>query len=125
MTIGRSAALLPLALHAIPVAPNAPDQMDFGARSVAALVLIVDPESKPRIDPELVRATFGLTRAESRVAAAIAEGSTVRDIAVATHREESTVRWHVKQIYAKLDVSRQADLARMVLSTSGLAPRRS
>ena len=88
-------------------------------------MLIVDLENKPRIDPELLGATLGLTRAESRVAASIAEGSIVRGIAIATHREESSVRWHVKQMYAKLGISRQAELARMVLSTSGFAPHRS
>ena len=121
MTIGRSRGLSRLALHVNPVVLN---QMDFGARRAAALVLIVDPGSKPRIDPGLVGATLGLTRAESGVAASIAEGSTVRDIAAATHREESSVRWHIKQIYAKLDISRQADLVRMVLSTSEFAPQR-
>ena len=122
MTIGRSTALPRSAVHVNPVAVH---RMDFGARRIAALVLIVDPESKPNIDPGLVSATLGLTRAESRVAASMAEGGTVRDIAAATHREESSVRWLVERIYAKLGISRQADLVRMVLSTSGLAPHRS
>ena len=99
--------------------------MDFGARRAAALVLTVDPESKPPIDPGFVGTTLGLTRAKSRVATLIAKGNTVRDIATATHREESSVRWHVKKIYAKLGISRQADLVGMVLSTSRFASHRS
>ena len=65
MTVARSRALPRFVLHVTPV-----DVHDdgFGIGHVAALVLIVDPMAKPRIDPECVAATLGLTRAESRVA---------------------------------------------------------
>ena len=53
------------------------------------------------------------------MAAALAEGSTVGEVAAATHRAESTVRWLVKQVHAKLGISRQADLVRMVLTAVG------
>ena len=79
-------------------------------------MLIVDPGSTSRVDADLVAETIHLTRAESQVAAALAEGSTVREIAETTFRAESTVRWLVKQIHTKLGISRQADLVRMVLS---------
>ena len=83
----------------------------FGIGHVAALVLIVDPTAKPRIDPERVAATLGLTRAESQVAAALAQGTTVREL--------------LKRIHVKLGVSRRADLVRMVLSAvAGAGPRR-
>ena len=53
---------------------------------------------------------LNLTPAESQVAVALAEGHTVHDIAVMTHRQESSVRWLLKQIYAKTGLRRQADL---------------
>ena len=113
ITVSRSPVLPPFALHANPVGvPHA----GFGGGGVAALVLIVDPGAKPTIDPEQVAAALGLTKAESRVAAALTEGATVRDIARDTYRAESTVRWQIKRVHAKLDISRQADLVRMVLS---------
>ena len=65
--------------------------------------------------------TLGLTLAESRVATALAEGSNVRDIAAATRRKESTVRWFVKQIYEKQGISRQADLVRLGMSLADLS----
>ena len=46
------------------------------------------------------------------------------DIARATYRAESTVRWQIKRIHAKLGLSRQADLVRIVLSLANPAPRR-
>lgn len=76
----------------------------------------VDPEAYPSIDPERVAETLGLTHAESRVAAALAEGATIREIAAATHRAESTVRELVKRIHVKLGISRRANLVRRVLS---------
>ena len=116
MTVERSHLLPRLVVHVNPVTVH---QLDFGAMSAAALVLIVDPGSRLGIDPDLVAATFRLTRAESQVAAALAEGNTVGEFAAATRRAESTVRWLVKQVHTKLGVSRQAELVRMVLTAAG------
>ena len=113
MMIRRSPGLPRLALHVNPVTVR---QMDFGARSVGALVLIVDPGSQSSIDPDLVASALGLTPSESRVAVSLAEGTSVRDIAATTGRQESSIRWHVKRIYRKLGISRQPDLVRLVLS---------
>lgn len=111
--IRRSPGFPRLALHVNPISVR---QMDFGSRRVGALVLIVDPMSQPAIDPDMVAATLGLTPSESRVAALLAEGRSVRDIASAAGRRESSIRWHIKQIYRKLGISRQAELVRLVLS---------
>ena len=111
--IRRSPGFPRLALHVNPMAVH---QMDLGARGVGALVLIVDPTSQSIIDSDIVAATLGLTPSESRVAALLAEGRSVRDIASATGRRESSIRWHIKQIYRKLGISRQAELVRLVLS---------
>ena len=59
------------------------------------------------------------------MASALAEGATMRDIATATHRAESTVRELVKRIHVKLNISRRADLVRMVMSiVASQCPRR-
>ena len=122
MAVARSPVLPRFALHVNPVVIR---QVDLGARRVAAIVLVVDPGSKPAIDPGFVEAALGLTEAESRVATSLAAGDTVHDIAIATRRQESSVRWLVKQMHAKLGITRQADLVRMVLSTGQFGgPRR-
>ena len=55
-----------MALHANPVGvPHA----GFGGGGVAALVLIVDPGAKPRIDPEQVAATPARLRAAAELVA--------------------------------------------------------
>ena len=78
--------------------------------------LVVDPASRPRVDAGLVAEALGLTPSESQVAALLAAGSSVRDIATATGRQENAVYKHLKQMYRKLGISRQADLVRLVLS---------
>ena len=113
MLLGRAAGVPPLVVHVKPVGIPSPD---YGARPVAALVLIVESGRHPRLDPALVARTLRLTPAESQVAALLADGKTVRDIALATGRRESTIRSHVKHMFAKHGLSRQADLVRLVLS---------
>lgn len=115
MAVARPLAHLRLALHITPVLGDA----GFGFGQVATLVLVVDPLAQPRIDPALVEKALGLTPSESRVAVALAEGATMRDIATATRRAESTVRELVKRIHTKLGISRRADLVRIVLRLAG------
>ena len=50
----------------------------------------------------------------------LAEGLTIRDIAVATGRGAMTVKWYLGHIFARAGVSRQADLVRLVLSVADL-----
>ena len=119
MTVGRASGLPRLVLHVSPVEDR---DAEIRSRRVAALVLVVDSGRRACIDPNLVAAALGLTRAESEVAAALAEGRTVRRIAAMTGRTEGTVRWHMKQVFNKLCVSRQIEVARLVLPLAGLPP---
>ncbi len=106
-----------LALHVNPVSSLVADRH---SRGVAALVLIVDPLSRARIEPGLVGAMLGLTPAETEIAVMLAEGRTLRQIATATGRGYSTVRTHLKHMFAKLGVSRQFEVAQAVLALSSL-----
>ena len=116
MSIGRPAASTRLVVHITPVAER---ERDVRTQRVAALVLVADPESQPRIDAGIVATALCLTPAESRVAAMVAAGHTVHGIAAATGRTQGTVRWHLKKIFRKQGISRQADLVRRVLSLEG------
>ncbi|MDE0005618.1 MAG: LuxR C-terminal-related transcriptional regulator [Rhodospirillaceae bacterium] len=118
LTIKRSATLPPLVLHLNPIRPR---QTWFRGWPVVALVLLAQPASGAEIDPDLAAAVLGLTPAESRVAVMLAEGTSVREIATALNRKESTIRSHVKRIFAKHGISRQAELVRLILSLAGSA----
>ena len=111
MLLRRPSVAPPFVVHVKPVIVPQPD---YGARPVAALVLIVDPRGYHRVDPRVVAKTLDLTPAESQVAAWLAEGRSVREMAEATGRTQHAIYWHLKQIYQKRSISRQADLVRLV-----------
>ena len=120
MTVRRPSGGGRLSLH---VSPVGDPQADFGGRRVAALVLVADPASRPRIDPEWVAAGLDLTRAEGRVAALLAEGRSVREIAASGGHRESYVRALLKQMYKKQGIPGQVALVQRVLALEAL-PRR-
>ena len=100
-------------VHVLPVGDSL---NDFGIGRVAVLVVVVEPGDPPRLDAELVASALGLTKTESQVAVALAMGKTTSDIAKDKGQNISTARFHVKGIHAKLGLSRQTDLVRLVLS---------
>ena len=120
MSVRRTSVQSRLALHVMPIGDRA---SDFGGRRVAALVLIVDPARRLRIDAEHVAATLGLTRSESQMAALLAEGRRVQQIAGDQGWSEQYVRSLVKQVYRKLGISGQVALVQQVLAADML-PRR-
>jgi len=58
-----------------------------------------------------VAAAFGLTPAESRVAVQLAAGASVPETADTLGVARSTVRTHLLQVFQKVGVNRQQDLA--------------
>ena len=120
MLVRRSAVLPPFVVHVKPVGVPQPD---YGARHVAALVLIIEPAHHQRVDPGLVATTLGLTPGESQVAVWLAEGKSVRDMAEAMGHTEGAIYWHLKEIYRKQSISRQVDLVRLVLSLAEFGDR--
>ena len=80
MKITRRKAQAPLVLEIHPVRKMG---TDYRGWPVGALVLVVDPAARPRVDPAVAAEALGLTGMESRVAVLLAEGMTVRDVAAA------------------------------------------
>ena len=120
MTVQRPPGRSRLGLHVMPVGDAA---ADFGARRVAALVLVVDPARRPRINAQRVAVTLGLTPSEGRMAALLAEGLKVSEIAASAGWSENYVRWLVQQAYRRLGVSGQVELVRQVLAVDALPGR--
>ena len=117
MKITRTKARTPLVLEVHPVQGMGADHR---AWEVGALVLVVDPEARPRVDPDLAAAVLGLTPTESRVAVELATGQTVAGIAHELGCAESTVCTHLKRVYRKQGISKQTELVRRVLSLEAL-----
>nr|ABE03894.1 putative LuxR-like transcriptional regulator [Aplysina aerophoba bacterial symbiont clone pAE27P20] len=120
MAVRRAPGRQRLVVHVSPVSVA---RLDLGARRPAVLVLAVDPARRPRLSSQRVSLALGLTPAEGRVAALLAEGRSVPDIAAEAGYQESYVRWLLKQAYRKHGVSGQPALVRLVLA-AGALPRR-
>lgn len=117
-TLGKWPHEQPLVVH---VSPVFHEDLDDGAPlGVAAVLAIVNPWSRFRVSSDRVATLLGLTAAEGRVAAALAEGATVKEIASSTRRSPHSVRGLLKRALAKTFCSRQADLVKLVLSISRL-----
>jgi DNA-binding CsgD family transcriptional regulator len=83
---------------------------------VPSLVLVADPEAHVDLDPVLVAALYGLTRAEARLACALVAGESPALYQKRTGLTPSTVRWTLKQVQSKTGARRQADLVQLLLT---------
>ena len=59
---------------------------------------------------------YGLTPAEARLAAALVAGQSLVDFATEAEITANTARWTLKQVFAKTDTHRQAELVRRLLT---------
>lgn len=115
----RSSGLRPLLVHARPLPTDAePDPLWHPAEQQSALIIAVDPERSRQAEHAPALRLLGLTRTEARIAALIADAESPDSIARICDIEPSTVRVHLKHIYAKLDVRGQVELA-VLLSRMG------
>jgi DNA-binding CsgD family transcriptional regulator len=86
----------------------------------AALIFVGDPETHPEFDENRLSKLYGLTRAEARLAALLAQDLSLADAADELSVSQHTVRTHVKRIFSKTTTERQSGLIRLLLS--GPAP---
>jgi DNA-binding CsgD family transcriptional regulator/PAS domain-containing protein len=109
---GREA--LPMMVGAL--RPDKPRLAGPLSRPVAA-VFVSLPEEPHEAPAELLRRLFGLTSAEARVYERIVHGYSVEEIARELDLAVDTIRVHLKRMFAKMQVSRQAELVAKVTST--------
>ncbi|MFO1152360.1 MAG: helix-turn-helix transcriptional regulator [Rhodospirillales bacterium] len=117
-TIPRFRRQRPLACLIAPIAGADASRTD----GPAALVFVSDPERTVAFEPMRIARLYGLSRAEARVAALLARGLRLEEIGEHLGIAYETVRKHLKQIFTKTGVSRQAELVRvLVTGPAGLA----
>jgi DNA-binding CsgD family transcriptional regulator len=83
----------------------------LGARAILTFVPI---EPKARPDASLLSKTFGLTSAEAKLAAALADGTSVKAAAEELNICRQTARNQLKVVFAKTDTPRQGQLVALV-----------
>ena len=110
VAIERGEGRLPLTVL---VAPFRPKRAGFGAPLPAALVFIRDPETACMAG-EVLKDLFGLTPAQAAVAARLADGDRLEDIAAKLRISLHTARDHLKVVFAKTGTSRQSQLVALL-----------
>jgi DNA-binding CsgD family transcriptional regulator len=97
------------------VAPLRARRLGFGPSQPAAIITFSDPHERPIDEHTLVHA-YGLTRAEARVASALAAGVSLAEHAQRERITTGTARTHLKHVFEKTGWRRQAELVRALAS---------
>jgi DNA-binding CsgD family transcriptional regulator len=92
---------------------NAPDYLVAGG-GPATVLFLNDPVRSPRISANALRDLLGLTQSEAGIAANIASGLSLADVAVHHGISPNTVRAHLRAIFNKTGVKRQSQLVHLV-----------
>jgi DNA-binding CsgD family transcriptional regulator len=105
--------------YSLVVAPAPLPPFGLTAIHIAAVITISDPDTKSGAARDLLRSIYCLSEKEARLAVQIAEGQQLsvaaRDVGVTYE----TARSYLKEVFAKLGVSRQAELASVVQKLGG------
>jgi DNA-binding CsgD family transcriptional regulator len=80
-----------------------------------AAILLTDPDRAPVVSREILPRLYGLTAAQSELAALLAEGRSLSEIADALAFTINTVRDRTKQVFARTGVRRQSELVALLL----------
>jgi DNA-binding CsgD family transcriptional regulator len=92
-----------------------------GSSAYAAIVFIADGAKEIHVDPAALQRAYGLTLAEARVAIAMLEHVSAKEVADVLEVSPHTVRTQIKKVYAKLGVDTRTRFVKLML---GLASQR-
>lgn len=82
--------------------------------NASVLVMITDPEQFVHVPEGALSELYGLTPAESELALAIARGVSIAEFAARSGISVGTARWSMKNIQAKTNTRRQAELVSLI-----------
>jgi DNA-binding CsgD family transcriptional regulator/PAS domain-containing protein len=93
---------------------------DSGVKDAAILLFVIDPLNRRSIPLRQLMETFGLTRAEARVALAASSGNNVHESARLLGLSPNTIKTHLRRVFAKTATARQAELVGLITSVSAV-----
>ncbi len=100
----------PLIIHAAPIVGSARDIF----QQAKAILMLVDPDEHRQPAEPILQQVFGLTPAEASIAASLAEGQDLQEIASERGVSLGTVRNHLKAVFAKTKTHRQSELVSLL-----------
>jgi DNA-binding CsgD family transcriptional regulator len=116
MSIAMPGHRFPLAVRVAPVPVR---HTPLSGEPRTALICVTDLEAGVASPEQQLRALFGLTHAEGRVATAIFDGMSMREASAALQIAHNTVRVQLARVYEKTGVTRQAELVKLMMRLSG------
>jgi DNA-binding CsgD family transcriptional regulator/PAS domain-containing protein len=110
--ISRPSGAAPLLVLAVPLPRPSFSFWELVAPA-RILVVIVDPSAKPRATAAALRAAYGLTAAEARVALLLASGVAGSQMPAMLGVTSATIKTQLKRCFEKTGAHSQAELARL------------
>lgn len=101
----------PLSLTVVPIRGG---RVTLFGLCASVLVCVSDPEAEIAAPPVLLRALFGFTPAEARVALCLLNGCDLREAAARLGVSYYTVRGHLARMFDKTATSRQSELVALL-----------
>jgi len=114
LSLPRPSLHRPLAVLVAPFRVERVEHMALSRRP-AVVVLVSDPETKPRAVPDLLAQLYGLTAREADLVTLLLDGSDLHDAAERLALSMNTVRTHLREVFHKTGTRRQAELVALVL----------
>jgi DNA-binding NarL/FixJ family response regulator len=96
-------------------------RLDSGEQPLLAL-FICSAQSRPVPEFETLRMLFGLTRTEARVAQLLAHGKRSEEVARELGVSNTTVAFHLRNLFQKTGAARQSDLVGLILAAGWALP---
>ena len=93
-----------------------PNQRSGEEDPEAVVLLLIDTEQRTKISGETLVRLYNLTRSETKVALLLIDGKRLDQIAEELEVAQTTVVFHLKNLFRKTETHRQADLVRVLLS---------
>ena len=88
-----------------------------GQSSPCATLFISDPDRRESASQQILGDLFNLTPAEANLAILLSRGQSLAEVSQAQSISQHTARAQLKSIFAKTNVSRQAELVRLILKS--------
>lgn len=88
------------------------------ASPLSAAIFIVDPERRSPLSPQVAAHLYGLTPTEARLAAALTDGKRLDEIGNEMGVAQTTITFHLQNIFRKTQTSRQADLVALLMRSA-------
>lgn len=120
LTLGGGDPRTALSVTAVPLEERR-RELGFSCGPLA-IVMIARPRAQAPPSPEILRRRYELTAAEARLAEALCGGATLASYAAEVGIGVTTVKTHLRALFAKVGENRQVDLVRRLLADAGRRP---